>query len=348
MSQTLNIEIVNPVNYSNWNEDILNLSGYTFFHSSQWSNLISKTYDYKPIYYILKHDKRMTAVFPLMEIKSFLTGKRAVSLPFSDFSNPLVEDYSQFDKLFKTITENGKSRNWKHIDLKGYRELLPKNIPSYLEYEHILELNGDEEVLFSAFNDSTKRNIRKAVKSNVKVFKSQTKESVDQFFKLNSLTRKRHGLPPQPYSFFLNLYKTLIKPGSGFIFLAEYQNKIIAGAVYLHFGKKALYKYGASDLNYQNVRANNLVMWEAVKYYNSNKYTEFSFGKTEPDNEGLRRFKNGWSPQEIGSYSYRYNLTEDKFLNFSTQTSGFHNKIFENLPLPVLNMFGSLAYKHFG
>ena len=192
MSQTLNIEIVNPVNYSNWNEDILNLSGYTFFHSSQWSNLISKTYGYKPIYYILKDDKRIAAVFPLMEIKSFLTGKRAVSLPFSDFSNPLVEDYSQFDKLFKKITENGKSRNWKHIALKGYRELLPKNIPSYLEFEHILELNGDEEVLFSAFNDSTKRNIRKAVKSDVKVFKSQTKESVDQFFKLNSLTRKRH------------------------------------------------------------------------------------------------------------------------------------------------------------
>jgi hypothetical protein len=88
-------------------------------------------------------------------------------------------------------------------------------------------------------------------------------------------------------------------------------------------------------------------MWEAIKWYDSKGFEEFSFGKTEPDNEGLRRFKNGWSVRELKSHTYRFDLQGNKFLKFSTQTSGFHNKIFNKLPLPVLEIFGSLAYRHF-
>jgi lipid II:glycine glycyltransferase (peptidoglycan interpeptide bridge formation enzyme) len=347
MSDINRVEVLNPVKYAGWNEKITEHKGYTFFHLSHWAKLISETYGYTPVFQVIKEGDRIAGILPLMEVKSILTGKRGISLPFSDFSSPLVQNSDQFSDLLEATKDYGREAKWKYLEIKGAQDYLPSGTESYIEYEHIIDFDGNEEKLFSAFDSTTKRNIRKAIKENVKVHRSQSFESVARFYKLNSLTRQRHGLPPQPYSFFKNLYNIIIKENLGTVFLAEHNGNVIAGAVYLHIGKKALYKYGASNIKYQNLRANNLVMWEAIKWYDSKGFEEFSFGKTEPDNEGLRRFKNGWSVRELKSHTYRFDLQGNKFLKFSTQTSGFHNKIFNKLPLPVLEIFGSLAYRHF-
>jgi Acetyltransferase (GNAT) domain len=341
------IEVINPLNLKDWDKNIIGHKNYTFFHTSHWNKLIAETYGYTPVFHIAKEDDEIKGILPLMEVNSFITGKRGIGLPFSDFSNPLVRDSEQFHNLLESAKEYGKELKWKYLEIKGGQDYLPSNTVGYMEYEHVMELNGNEEKLFSEFDNTTKRNIRKSFSKKIKVYQSQTLESVRHFYRLNSLTRQRHGLPPQPYSFFKNLYRIILKNNLGTVFLAEYNKVIIAGAIYLHFGEKALYKFGASDMKYQNLRANNLVMWEAIKFYNSRDFKEFSFGKTEPDNEGLRRFKNGWGVREIESYTYRFDLKGNRFLKFSTQTSGFHNKIFNNLPLSVLELFGSLAYRHF-
>lgn len=347
MSISGTVEVLNPLKHKDWDKSIIEYRGHTFFHTGQWTRLISETYGYTPVFLVVKEQDKITGILPLMEVNSFLTGKRGIGLPFSDFANPLLTDPGQFDHLLDAAKEYGNKSGWKYIEIKGAQDFLPPGTDSYVEYEHIIDLNRDEDELFSNFGSTTKRNIRKAINEKVKVYQSQSLESIKGFYRLNSLTRQRHGLPPQPYSFFKNLYNIILKNDSGTIFKAEYEGKTIASAVYLHFGKKALYKYGASDMNYQKVRANNLIMWEAIKWYNAKGYSEFSFGKTEPENEGLRRFKNGWGVRELESHTYRFGLPENQFLKFSTQTSGFHNKIFSSLPISVLETFGALAYRHF-
>ena len=83
---------------------------------------------------------------------------------------------------------------------------------------------------------------------------------------MNCYTRRRHGLPPQPLKFFRNLYDFVLTKNKGFISISKYGGKSIAGAVFLLIGQKALYKYGASLIEYQNLRPNNLLMWESIKY----------------------------------------------------------------------------------
>ena len=340
------VEVINPLDYENWNEKIIDHRGYTFFQTLQWIRLISVSYNYKPVFQVIKEQDKITGILPLMEVNSLITGKRGIGLPFTDFSSPLVKNSGQFNLLLESAKEYGKKSKWKYLEIRGAQDYLTSEINYYLEYTHIIDLDGNEERLFSSFDSTIRRNIRKAINNDVKVYKSQSLESVKHFYKLNSLTRKRHGLPPQPYSFFRNLYNIILKDDLGTIFLAEHSGKVIAGAVYLHFGNKVIYKFGASDNKYQNLRANNLVMWEAIRWYNSNGYSEFSFGKTETDNEGLRRFKNGWAVRELELRSYRFDLRKERFLNFSTQTYGLHNRVFNNLPLPVLEILGSLVYRH--
>ncbi len=129
------------------------------------------------------------------------------------------------------------------------------------------------------------------------------------FYQLHCLTRKRHELPVQPFQFFKKIHEHIISKKSGFIIKALYCNKIIGAAVFFHFGKKAMFKFGASDLNYQRLRMNNLIMWEAIKWYSTNGYESFCFGRTDMENVGLRRFKQGWGTKEYLIKYFKYDLT---------------------------------------
>ena len=121
-----------------------------------------------------------------------------------------------------------------------------------------------QKPLFAGFAGSVRRAIRKARLCDLDVQISQSEEAMLEFYRLHARTRRRHGLPPQPVSFFLNIYNEIIKPGSGFVVLAKQGTISVAGAVFFHTGKKAVYKFGASDERHQDLRRNNLVMWEAI------------------------------------------------------------------------------------
>ncbi len=347
LSMKNNVQLINPLNVENWNELLLSHPEYSFFHTSNWAKVLIETYNYSPQYLAAYNsDKSLSSLIAFMEIASFLTGRRGVSLPFSDYCEPICED--NFTDLFDEVMEIGRKKKWKSIEFRGGDKFFHDIEPSSYYYHHKLDLTRGQEEIFAGFSSNNKRNIKKAQRENVKIDFLNTREATDKFYLLNCITRKKHGLPPQPYSFFINIYKYILAQDLGFIVLASHENRVIASAVYLHFGSKALYKFGASDTSFQLVRPNNLIMWEAIKYFIDKGFSEFSFGKTEPENTGLRQFKLGWGTKEDKIFTYKYNLAENKFIANPDQTSGIHTKIFSKLPIPLLKLVGALTYRHIG
>jgi hypothetical protein len=342
------LEIINPLDYPGWDDLVLSTDNYSFFHSSYWARVLSESYNYKPLYFAAINDKKLSALIPIMGIKSVLTGKRGVSLPFTDFCEPIIPDKNIFSDAMNCLIEHGNSSGWESIELRTGNSLSHEISPSSFYYGHTLDITQGEKTIFSNFRESTKRNINKAVKEGVQTTICTSLKSVREFYRLNCLTRREHGLPPQPWSFFKKIYDHIIFGNFGFVILASFHNKTIAGAVYFHLGNRAIYKYGASDKNYQHFRANNLVMWEAIKWYTENGYKSLCFGRTEPENKGLMQFKNGWGAKEHLIHYYKYDLIKESFVRDSSKISGIHNSIFKNTPLPLLKLTGSLLYRHMG
>ena len=341
--------LTNPqVSIKGWEKNVLSNPDYSFFNTKEWLELIIESYKYKNISILRNEPDSSFEYFPLVEINSFITGKRAVCLPFSDYCEPLFADQTAFDNCFNKLLKQGEKAKWKYLEIKGGAKFLCLREPATLDFGHLLYLNSDEQKLFSSFSSNTKRNIKKSLSEGLEVEISSTQKAMNDYYNLNLNTRKRHGLPPQPYNFFQNLFEKIISTGKGTICLVSHDKQIIAGAVYLHYGKKVLYKYGASDLSFQNLRANNLVMWEAIRHYAALGYEEFYFGKTEPENDGLRRFKNGWNTVEYEIKTYRYDFRKKDFVKLTTKTHGEHNKYFAALPIPVLKAIGKIAYRHIG
>jgi len=342
------LKIINPLELQNWDELILQHPDYSFFHTSAWAKVLMETYNYRPHYLMVEEDGVLKAALPLMEVNSWLTGNRAVSLPFSDYCVPLVTEGVNFNQLFDEMIKFCKEEKLKYLELRGWEEFLNKDVSSTHLLSHYLNLERKEDELFSTFRKGTKSSIKKSQREGVTVKIDNSLTSVEDFYKMNCVTRKKHGLPPQPLVFFKNLYKYIISKDLGFISLGQYKGKSVAGAIYLKFGKKMLYKYSASYPDYLYLNANNLVMWESLKYCIEKGFKELCFGITEPRNEGLRRYKLGWGTAEEVLNTYRYNITTNNFVSVKTKTAGLHNIFFNKAPLPALKIFGSLLYRHFG
>jgi hypothetical protein len=343
----LNIQILNPIGYPGWDELLLTHGQSTFFHTCAWARVLSESYQYKPLYFTIIEDNKLAALIPLMEINSLLTGRRGVSLPLTDECRPVAQDTEQFKEMLQYVLEYGKTAGWKHLELRGGHQGLDRCPVHKTHYSHTLGLDQDDAKIFSTFRNSTKRNIKRAQKENLKVDLSYTLESVKEFYRLNCTTRKHHGLPPQPISFFRKIFDHIISRKKGFVALAHKNNISVAAIVYLHFGSQAIYKYGASDRNYQHLRPNNLVMWQAIKWCCRNGFQRFSFGRTEAENQGLLQFKRGWGTKEEKINHYKYDLKSGCFV---TKESGLKTSyhLFRHMPSSLLRLTGNLLYRHVG
>jgi len=281
-----------------------------------------------------------------MEVRSPFTGRRGVCLPFSDACEPLIFDPEVVDPVRDELIRLAQQCGWKHLEIRGGKsfQLAPGSAEKF--YGHSLDLRSSAEELATRFASPVRRAIRKAERSGVSALIVRNRQAIGDFYQLHVQTRRRHGLPPQPASFFLSIYEHIIKPGLGFIVLAQQGPRPIAAAIFFCFGKNALYKYGASDKRFQALRANNLVMWQGIQFLARNGAEKLHFGRTEQENEGLRRFKLSWNTQEETINYFRVDPSGRQCLAPARHDSAFHKRIFCRLPLAFNRLAGSMIYPH--
>lgn len=318
----------------------------SFFHSSRWARVLVATYGHVPHYLGLMQEHQARALLPILEVNSVLSGRRGVSVPFSDECELLTVDESDGDRIIQGALELGRARRWKFLEVRGRfpRRWRPEPWTSYCGHE--IDLASGVDSLYARLDGSVRQAIRKAEKTGVQARVMATSETVQAFFKLHCLTRRKHGVPPQPFAFFRNIQECVFRPGNGFIVLATYEGRPIAAGVFVHYGKTGMYKFGASEQTHLHLRGNDLVMWEAIKWYASHGYSRFSMGRTVLSNNGLRRFKCGFGAREYPIDYFRYDLRRERFLTGHEEKSGWANRLCGVAPNFLLQMIGKFLYRH--
>jgi hypothetical protein len=346
--RTTSVQWINPLENSNWDGEVAehNHPNRSFFHGSAWANVLTETYRYKPFYFVTNESGRFSSLLPMMEIQSVLTGKRAVALPFTDNCDPLCATRAGFKELFRNAVELGKLRRWKYIEFRGGQKHFNGTQPSVTFYNHQVDLPSGENAFFGQLKSCVRRAIRKAEKSGVRVEISRDLDAVKSLYSLHGKCRKKHGLPPQPFVFFKNIHKHILDKNLGVVVLARWKKTPVAGAIFFSNNRSAIYKFRASDENFQQLRGNNLVFWEAIRRFCQQGVKKLDLGRTSTSNEGLRRFKLGWNAEEKTIGYFRFSLQQEKFIPASDESHGWHNRVFHALPLFASRMIGEALYRH--
>lgn len=346
MTDQQTIRSLDPLKEAQWDLWTASNPAASFFHSSQWARVLRASYGHESHYLAETDGERPCALLPILEVNSSLKGRRGVALPFSDECGLLCFNGADGRRLIDAALELGRQRQWKYFELRGDIPIdpCPNHWRSYAG--HAVDLTVGADKLFVNLESSVRRAIRKAEKAGVIARVLDTIEATRAFYALHCRTRRKHGVPPQPIAFFLNLHEHAFQQGKGFIVAAEHEGRTIAASVFVHHGKNALYKFGASDRTSLRLRANDLVMWEAMKWYATRCYSVLSMGRTALGNDGLRRFKRGFGAMEKSIKYFRYDFGRRTFVTGHDEKPDFVNKLFALTPLPVLRIVGQGLYRH--
>lgn len=337
--------VVNPLDHSGWDDCIANERGGSLFHTTIWARVLQETYGHKPVYVCQALGGKFQQLLPIMEVSSPWTGLRGVSLPFTDICIPFsVSEHPR--EMYEFAMEQGRRRGWRYLECRGGNWECPGVSPAVQFWGHVVDLENSEESLFKRLAGAVRRGIRKAKRSDLQIEFSTELSAMRDFFRLHCATRRRHGIPPQPRLFFDNIARLVLAKGHGFVVIARFESRPVAASVFFHFGHEVIYKFGASNFDYQQLRANNLVMWEAIKRYAANGFAHLHLGRTSMVSEGLRRFKLGLGASEERIHYFKYDFRKESFIAGLDRTNGWLTRVFRRLPVPILRIIGGLAYPH--
>jgi Acetyltransferase (GNAT) domain len=322
------------------------------FHTVGWLDALRRTYGYKPIVFTTSSptgDLMNGLLF--CHIRSWLTGQRMVSLPFSDYCEPLCNAV-ELEFLVRYLQSALDHQKWRYLEIRPLDGCFARMAQTGgfcgvdTHVLHRVDLRPPLQEVFRSFDkDSIQRRVRHAGRSGLVERVGRSEKLLRDFYDLLILTRHRHRLPPQPYVWFRNLAQCL---GDGLEIRIAYKDEVpIASVLTLRFKKAVYYKYGCSDAKFNHLGGMPLLLWKSICDAKSKGATVFDLGRTESGNAGLITFKNHWvhPPRELVYW---------KFPDSTTEMAGAEWKLklvkraFSSMPNRLLTFAGRLLYPHIG
>lgn len=342
----MTVESIDPRTDARWTAFVTSHPGSLIFHHPLWMKTIEDAYGYRQASLACVEGGTIVGVLPMLEIRSRLTGKRAVSLPFSDYSALLTTVDAAAGALLDECERLRASRGWKYVEFRGNG--LSGSWGESAEYMlHRVPLGPDPLAVFKAFDKKGNAlSAKKFEKSEGRIERRTDMDAMREFMRLNYETRKKHGVPPQPDAFFESFQRNLLANSLGFVSLARLGDQTIAASVFLHYHGMMYHKYNASDEQHLLIRPNQGLLWDAMRWGCENGYSMMDLGRSDLGGEGLIKYKRGWGSEE-SRIAYSRLPAPAPAVPGRKGTDVFA-PVLRMLPMPVFKWIGKILYEHVG
>lgn len=341
---------IDPTIDPRWEVFVMQHPRATVFHTPGWIRALARTYGFTPLALTTAAaNETITEGMPFCLVSSWLTGRRLISLPFSDHCEPLVSGTAGGVALFESFQDRVEDLGVRKSEIRPLSEsLVDYGLSGFQTTErfclHTLDLTPASEQLMSAFHrDCVQRKIRRAERDQVSCESGRSESLVRTFYALNLLTRRKHRLLPQPLAWFRNLVECL---GDALtISIARLDGRPIAGIMTIRHNRTLVYKYGCSDSRFNHHGATPLLFWKTIQEAKSSGCTVLDLGRSGMKDEGLIAFKDRWNATRSAlcyvGYPPRAAVggLKDRLLGWGG--------IVENMPDRLLSAMGGLLYRHF-
>jgi hypothetical protein len=342
-----------PMTDARWTELVDRHPKASVFHSVGWLKVLRLTYGYEPMAFTTSPPtEALNNGFLFCQIDSWLTGRRLVSLPFSDHCELLSDSAEDSNFVIRNLQTRLEAQKWKYIEVRPIHENFGRFgsgigfRPATAYFLHRLDLRPKLDIVFRGLDkDSVQRRIRRAERAGIAEKCGRSEDLLKDFYTLFVMTRRRHHLPPIPHDWFRNLIQC---QGKALEIRVAYKDELpIAAILSLQFRDVVYYKYGCSDTRFNKFGAMSWLLWSAIVSGKSVGASKFDMGRTQADNSGLLAFKNHWVPQPE-------RLAYWRFPTVSSLAWSHHHKlrmakrIFSYMPNSLLTLMGRLMYRHIG
>ncbi len=255
----------------------------TLYHRAEWIELLRRAYGFEMLLAVVERDGEIRAACPLARSRRPFS-RRLIALPFSDSCPPLGTNSEAVHYLLDALMRRPTPGT--AYEIRGIEAGAPwETVGCFVNWR--LDLQRPLKDIHSRLEVNFRRNLRRAPHS-VQVERGADIQYLKRFYELQLDSRRRFGLPAQPWRFF-ELAHALFAPANLDIWVARENGEDAATAVFLNDGGVVHYKWGARRPGCHS-SANHLLFWNAIQEFAS-RARVLDLGRTDVRNSGLMRFK---------------------------------------------------------
>ena len=296
-----------------WNR-IISLCPYSeALHTVEWRNALTTCFkQLKPVYFIIRDDNNsMIGAFPCFVFRPIPAVKTLLSMPWTLPGGPLIFPEADAAKAASSVMEKLDEISSETHSFETAMTLHPycsPDVGSSLEsagysktvnFTHILETEKGYDEVWKAYNKRVRGAVRKAQKTGVIVRETEDEAEMMEFYKLYLSQMEKFNSTPKPYQLLRYLQTSSIAR----LVVAELDNRIIAGLLFVHFNSSVRLWCETSDADFLKYRPNNAIIDYIIRWACERGYPRVDFGASPPENKGLIAFKEEWKAQQARFYT---------------------------------------------
>jgi hypothetical protein len=261
-------------------------------------------------------------------------GRQAISLgPFNLYGSPgwqgRLEQSTLQDLLRRLKTIRSDSFIW---NVRFDQEPLAAGLASLgLNFQRtdtqVLDLSPGYEPVFAGFSSTTRNHIRKARRRGVLVRPTHSAEDVRKYYEIHlRLVEQKGGYSSVlPLQFLQRLIQC---PGKAHFLVAEYEEQMVGGALFLRDGCSIFYLHGASDRDYSQFFPTCAIFDEAIRWACCETGAAFfNFGGSGAITS-LAKFKASWGARQ--ELNWRFQWTNPFWARLSRFKRALSAKVKDN------------------
>jgi len=326
---SLSIETLRPASPEEW-DTICEACDYsTYFHSREWAEIWTgyTRGEMRPYPRLIIFSDGKKALIPLSCQKLLRQlSRQYVSSPAGTFGGWISDDPLEAGHavlLARWMIESLGNLVWRLNPYDVNVSRISIDV-SQDDVTHSLCLTGGFDSLLTRWTKGHKSAAVKAIRENVIVRVGSTEEDWRSYYTIYEASINRWGARTSS-KYTWEIFDEMFRRNSRRIrlWLAVYQDKVVAGAICFYAKKHVVYWHGAALEEFFPLRPVNLLMYTAIKHACEAGYQWFDFNPSGP-HEGVKAFKKSFGAMPLPSPVV---TCETKVLGFAKKASQIVQRI---------------------
>ncbi|PIQ86230.1 MAG: hypothetical protein COV73_04930 [Candidatus Omnitrophica bacterium CG11_big_fil_rev_8_21_14_0_20_43_6] len=328
----------------------------TIYHTFSWLQIFQETLGYTQKGFILLDDQgKVVGGLPLFEVKG-LGVRKLVSMPFRDRGGLLAQEASGRHFLLEEAVRLYKKGKYDLLLIKEDLPLDGLNLnrwgfqESNFWVKTVVDLKEGVASIWNRLENNAQGPVKQAKKLDVRVHCAKDINEMRLFYRIFLKKRKSLGVPCFPEVFFVHLWQHLCVKRKACLFMAYKGNTPLGGILLLLHKNTVIDGYAASCPEYNELRANDLLVWESIDWAGQNGYSLFDFGADSSRQESLLAFKRKWGGVCIPMHHYSLSAENRAPAEMDSSDKKYFlaRSIMSRLPLTIFRLVSDRLVGRFG
>jgi hypothetical protein len=329
--------------HEEWSSLVTSCAEATIYQQEPWLTALTRAYGFELTAVTLRDpDGRLDAASLFARGKNPFS-RKWTSLPCSDSSPPLARDPEARERLLAGVAES-RLADEGIVEIRGCAAPEPwKTVNCFAQWR--LDLDRPLDAIERGMAPNFRRQLHRGLERPLVIDVDRGLSGLRRFHRLNFETRRRLGLPAQPWRFFKSVFEAFEPSGEFEVWTAAQDDRTVAAMVIVRDGDDLHYKWSARTEPTPPGATHRLLTAVCEKYAQRCRWMDL--GRTDVRNVGLSRFK-----KEAGAkpHSLPYSFLPRVPARVSPEVLGKSGQVLARawrlLPIPISRILGSFLYRY--